>query len=299
MTHLQKKCLVGAACTHLLLLVVVLAASAFHAEPELTGEQVLSIIPTTILDRAGSGGGPLAPVTPQPARTQSIPTSVELPSPTSEAHSQPRQTIPQHPSHETAVTVTETPAKPSSKKKAAPDKPARRSTASGHVIPDFSTRVSLSGRNAPKNSESTNSATSESNGPVSRMADIRREIDNLNRIVATTGAPKTVVTMPGESDGDAFIGYNNFIFQAYYRAWRTPDTAAGKVAVAEVEIVVERDGTIKSAEIIRKSGDSALDRSVQRALDQVKDLPPFPKEAKDEQRSFKIRFNLEEKQSSG
>jgi TonB family protein len=124
-------------------------------------------------------------------------------------------------------------------------------------------------------------------------------LEELASNVRATGAKSTVVALPGEGGGEAFVGYETAIFNAYYHAWKTPEETTDRLAVADAKIVVSRDGTIVSAEIVSKSGDAAVDRSVQRALDQVKTLPPFPEKAKDTQRSFLIRFNLEAKQSSG
>jgi len=69
----------------------------------------------------------------------------------------------------------------------------------------------------------------------------------------------------------------------------------------DVKIVVARNGDVLSSDIVSKSGDPAVDQSVQRALDQVEreKLPPFPPKAEDTQRTFVIRFNFEAKQSAG
>jgi hypothetical protein len=48
---------------------------------------------------------------------------------------------------------------------------------------------------------------------------------------------------------------------------------------------------VLSAKIIRKTGDAALDRSVQRALDHVKTIgKSFPSGSKDSQRTFTLDF---------
>jgi hypothetical protein len=123
----------------------------------------------------------------------------------------------------------------------------------------------------------------------------------LDSSVRGRQTPVSVATLPGEGGGDAFVNYRTAVFNAYYQAWKTPDTAAHRLAVADVKIVVARNGDIISSEFVSKSGDTAVDQSVQRALDQVErqKLPPFPPKAEDTERTFIIRFNLEAKESAG
>ena len=109
----------------------------------------------------------------------------------------------------------------------------------------------------------------------------------------------TVVEMPGQGGGEAFAGYETVIYNVYFHAWTTPDGVADKLAGTDVKIVVARDGRVLSAEIINKSGERALDNSVERVLREVTKLPPFPASTHDEQRSYLIRFNLEAKEGSG
>ena len=110
-----------------------------------------------------------------------------------------------------------------------------------------------------------------------------------------------MVALPGEGGGEAFVGYRTAIFNAYYQAWKPPEGTTRRSASADVRIVVARNGDLLSSEIVTKSGDSAVDQSVQRALDQVErqKLPPFPTGAEDTPRTFLIRFDLEAKQSAG
>jgi TonB family protein len=64
-------------------------------------------------------------------------------------------------------------------------------------------------------------------------------------------------------------------------------------------VTIARDGSIISAELVNPSGGTALENSVQGALRRVTKLPPFPASARDTQRTFVIRFNLQAKEMSG
>jgi TonB family protein len=74
---------------------------------------------------------------------------------------------------------------------------------------------------------------------------------------------------------------------------------ADRVTGPEARVVVARDGAIRSAELVTSSGDPALDKSVERALRAVTKLPPFPAGAQEEERTFRIRLNLDAKKASG
>jgi TonB family protein len=105
-------------------------------------------------------------------------------------------------------------------------------------------------------------------------------------------------TLAGEGGGEAFVSYDNVVFNAYYNAWR-PEVATLRLPVAVVKIVVSRTGNITSSEFVTKSGDPMLDRSVQRALDAVRDLPAFPASTTAAERSFIITFDPKALQSAG
>ena len=106
---------------------------------------------------------------------------------------------------------------------------------------------------------------------------------------------------PGEGGGDAFVNYRDAVFSAYYHAWKTPEASAKNMAVADVKIVVSRNGDVLSSDFVTKSGDAAVDKSIQRALDQVEreKLPHFPSASSDDERTFFLRFDLQAKQSAG
>jgi TonB family protein len=61
---------------------------------------------------------------------------------------------------------------------------------------------------------------------------------------------------------------------------------------------VARDGRIIRATIVDRSGNRVLDLSVQKALDSVTKLPPFPEGSRDDQRTFTIDFNLKAKHAA-
>jgi len=90
----------------------------------------------------------------------------------------------------------------------------------------------------------------------------------------------------------AFTSYANFVVGVYRRTWE-PLIPSGlaRSRIAKVSVTIRSDGRVLSARIIRKTGDAALDRSVQRALDRVKTIgKSFPLGSKDSQRTFTLDF---------
>lgn len=99
--------------------------------------------------------------------------------------------------------------------------------------------------------------------------------------------------------GLAYADYAQFVKQIYDDAWVVmPDLAAEDGAVV-VKVTIARDGTVVRAIMATKSGQRSLDLSVQRALDSVTKIRPFPESTKDDQQTFKIEFNLKAKRGLG
>jgi TonB family protein len=296
---LQKKCFVASSGAHGLLLLVLLAAAIFHSEPAVTEEQVLTLISPRILDRDGSGGQAPAAVAPQPAVSQPQPQPQSQPPPVAPpSHPAPRiEPAPPPRVIETAKSIPTSEPKPKPERIAQerPSTSAKPTTKTHEVVADLShtTRISTPTR------RSNSTATAAHSTADTRSEEIARTFADLGSEIRDSAAKATVVTLPGEGGGEAFVGYETAIYNAYYHAWKAPQQATGSLAAADVKIVVTRDGSIISAELINPSGDSAIDHSVQRALDAVKQLPPFPESTRDTQRSFRISFTLDAKQSSG
>jgi TonB family protein len=308
MTRLQKKCFMLSVGVHGLLLVILVGTSAFRDKPDTKDlNLVATLVQLPIQDREGVGGGSPQPAAPAP---------------------QPPQPAPPAPAQQTAPPTRPTPAvvQPQPVARPKPVEPVepverpkprevteevkepglipKKVSKPHEIVPDFTPASSVISKKRSKTSTTEVSDAAEtaaqSAAATSRLRQrVAEAMNNLATGVAKSGAAGTVVDMPGQGGGEAFVGYETVIYNEYYRAWTPPDSIADRTAKADVKIVVARDGTILSAEIISKSGRPGLDRSVERALRVVTKLPPFPASAHDEQRSFLIRFNLESKEASG
>jgi TonB family protein len=108
----------------------------------------------------------------------------------------------------------------------------------------------------------------------------------------------TAIVVPGPG-GEAFANYGLYVRSMYDSAWNAPQDAPEDSAKVQIKVVIGRDGSIISSEISRKSGNPALDKSVQRALNAVRQFPPFPAESTDRERVFFINFDLKAKRQIG
>ena len=101
--------------------------------------------------------------------------------------------------------------------------------------------------------------------------------------------------MPGDSTV-AYANYASVVKSIYDRAWTLPDSIAADENTS-VKVIIASDGTVLSARIIERSGDAPVDASVQRALDRVTFIAPFPEGSSDKQRTYTINFNPQIKKS--
>lgn len=310
MTRLQKKCFVASTGMHGVLLLILVGSSAFRDKPVEKDIPILTMIPQNILDKAGAGGGSPEPATaapPQPAppTPQPAPTMVHTapPAPPQPVAPAPIPEPVERPHPRERVRERAPEPEPEISREATTPRPSHKATHEIH--PTFDPVTPTTHRKTkvkPADSEQQDAQAAEraaARAQARARNAVAQALDDMAANVKNSGAQGTVVDMPGQGGGEAFAGYETVIYNAYYHAWIAPDSVADKLAATGVKIVVARDGTILSAEIVSPSGERPLDKSVERALRAVMKLPPFPSGAHDEQRSFLIRFNLESKEGSG
>ena len=109
----------------------------------------------------------------------------------------------------------------------------------------------------------------------------------LNKL-QTKLSGRTSVNVPlGRYDS---ANYESLIRRKYMDATIHPGAISGD-PVVKVRLVIARNGRILSARVTGKSGVASWDRSVQKALDRVKFIKPFPESMKGSQQTFNLNFN--------
>jgi TonB family protein len=170
-------------------------------------------------------------------------------------------------------------------------------------------KVDLKSRTTAKVTRSTRNTSSEESDAKAAAAaaaaqrraanEISSAMGDLAHAISKGTKRAEVFDLPGQAGGAAFADYRTVLFNAYYNAWTCPRDVDNDLLSVEAKIIVARNGSIISAEITKRSSDASVNRSVQRALDNVRQLPPFPDGANEDQRSFKLRFNVKAKMSLG
>jgi protein TonB len=260
MNRLQKKCILATAGIHLLLLVILLVGPAFfEPRPKPDDSQVLDVIPANLIDAQFTSGVRNAqPPPPTPVETPPAP--------------QPQPTPPPPKPVEPVPTLTE---RLETMFKTEPPKPAPEKIQPHKIQPDLKPVV----HNAPKNVKDDS---------AQRALALRNAIRSLKK----NFSPSTTVDMPGNSSV-AYANYASAVKSIYDQAWaQVPlDTVANEDENVKARITIASDGTVISARIIDSSGDAALDASVQKTLERVTFIAPFPEGTADKQRIYTINFN--------
>jgi TonB family protein len=281
MNRLQKKCAIATAGFHLLLLVILIVGPAFFsAKQTVDDSQVLDVIPANLIDAQFNSGvknaQPPAPtpiVTPPPQSTPPAPKPFVQPAPAP------------------APTLTERLEKIF---KSEPAKPTPDLTPVEKQNPNQPPKVDLHlvTRLTPKNSPATK-PVDDSQQKLRTQA-----FQNAARNLKNNFTPATTVDMPGDSTA-AYANYASVVKSIYERAWVPPDDAANDDANTKVSVTIASDGTVISARIIGASGDSGVDATIQKTLDRVTFIAPFPSGTTDKERTYIINFNLKAKRMLG
>jgi TonB family protein len=298
MDRLQKKCVFASAGLHLLLLLILLIGPAFvssRSQPD--NMPVLDFVPSRTVDALISGGGnpnakpppaqfekplpvPPAPVT-KPAPPPP-PEKVQTPEP-------PREVVREVPPPKTPEYSLEPSKEPKPKKPAFEFTPVVRN---------------------PNEAKAEAKARAAAQAQEAAREYAQQEADRRRRLAAAFGraansleeglSSGTTIELKGPGGGG--LPYANFlqaVKSIYQRAWIVPDGITDENATVATSVTIARDGTVVTSRITRSSGNAAVDRSVQVTLDRVKYAAPLPDDAKENQRTVGINFNVAAKRATG
>jgi TonB family protein len=292
MNRLQKKCVIASTGFHLLLALILFVGPGFQSpEKKPENHDTVMFVPSKFLDAEIQGGGnpnakppPAAPV--QPVARPPAPTPPE-PKPEKAPEKEP----PKDPPREL--------------KSIKPDPDSLET----HTEKKHKIEVNLKpvNRDKDKDTKKAQKQPSESDTraqEAKELADRRRQLlsqlrQSADNIRAGTSSATAIEEIGPGGGGPAYANYAAWVKTKYENAWTPPDDAASDDAIAKVSVTIASDGTVMSARIIKSSGDSQVDRSVQRTLDRVTFIAPFPEGAKEKQRSYVINFNLKAKRGLG
>ena len=307
MSRLEKKCFIAATGTHLFLFLLVIFGSAFFvSHDKLSDVRPLRVVPTKLIDGAlaGGGGNPnVAPSDDQQKGQTLAPQPVQpLPQPA------PARPVQPPPKPEVKRTEPKTVIKRDKPEPAKPTKPTKEVAKETSKPKPDSTKVSkdppielkaVTRTNEDKVREARE-AEAQAQASAERAAR-RRAAEAISKATAElrSGFSQGTKVEIWGTGGEAYADYADFVKSVYEDAWVVSDQLTDEDGTAKVTVTIARSGRVISAHIERHSGDAMLDKSVQRALDKVKFVAPFPADTHDEQRTFTINFNLKAKRLLG
>jgi TonB family protein len=255
MNRLQKKCVMATAGIHLLLLVILIVGPAFFMPKSKTDDFHVLDVIPANLIDASFNSGVANAQAPAPVVT-------------------PPQPPPTPPAPVTQPTLVQRFEKIF---KSEPIKPTTNTTQPRKI----QINTQLVARTPPKTSPNDDARA--------------RAFKNAAQRLKKNFTPGTVVDMPGTSSGASYASYRDVIATIYYEAWTPPGNADNDEANTKVSVTIANDGTVISASIVTPSGDTHVDASIQRTLERVTFIAPFPKDAVEKERTYTINFNLKAK----
>jgi TonB family protein len=280
---LQKRCVIGTAGIHLLLLTILIFGPAFFNQQPKTDNTVLDVIPANLVDAALNSGVRDAQA-PQPAPAPAvIPPSLLRPPPLPAPTPEPKAVEPPQPAEVPTPSLLD---KFRELFKPTPPTPT--------VTPDMKRveKPEKSHDDIKVNLTKVTRKDFSKNNPTPQNTSDARAISTALRSLSHSLSSATRIDMPGNASA-AYANYATVVKSVYERAIvsNLPDQIGGNNEHALVKVTIARDGTVISATIVSPSGDSVWDNAVQRTIDQVTFVAPFPEGATEDQRSYTIDFN--------
>jgi len=258
MGRLKRSCVVGSVVFHALTLALLVLAPVLLAK-RVEKVQVIDLIPSEIVDQIMAPPAPVAPPTPP------------TPAPTKATPPKPKPTPPDP-----------TPPKPKPK----PVEVVKPKPKPKPVKPKIKVNLKSTMRQPDTQKVKAQQAAAERarQAEAKRQAALKQSLNNLDSKLSG----RTSVNVP--QGRYAAANYESLIRRKYVDATIHPGTISGD-PVVKVQLVIARNGNVISARIIGVSGLASWDRAVQKALDRVKRIAPFPAGMSGAKKTFNLNFN--------
>jgi TonB family protein len=285
MNRLMKKCFAGSAGAHLLLMVVLFVVPAFLTEkPKLDDSPILDFIPLKTVDALASGGG-----SPKGQLPQATPTPpVQPPQPPAVAPPPPER-----------ATDPEPPTEREKEQKPEKSDSLEANQKQKSRMPKVSTTLVR-----PKDTKKTGKQTPADDSREREANEARRQaaarIGQVASRIGSDMSASTTIDLKGPGGGG--VPYANFLQAVktrYTEAWVVPDSVTDDSATTAASVTIARDGTVIATRIVRSSGNSAVDQSVQATLARVRFAAPLPDNATENERTVTINFSVKAKRALG
>jgi len=160
--------------------------------------------------------------------------------------------------------------------------------------------VDVSTKLVKRDSKELSDTKTRADNQAKEIADARRraaaEISQTVRGIQGGLSGGTTIELKGPGGGGLpYANWKQAVKSVYDAAWILPAGITSDSATTAVTVTIARDGTVISARIIAPSGSPAVDQSVQAALDKVKFAARLPDDAREDQRTITIYFDVKAK----
>lgn len=324
MKRIRQKCFVGSVGLHALLLIILLVAPAFLNKPEPKKERIpIKLIDGAVLaalSKAASAPAhvpspaPARPVpvvqkeTPKPAPPKEkttpkplvkvaepkkpAPKKVEPKKIVSKPTPKPRKITPKKPTPKPPVIKPPTRSKPRPKprvRKATPRPKPKIKVSLNNLTPQRDVRA----EQARQRKVADAARQVQAREDTRRRANLKRDLAKVFSGSKNYSERVTFKTSGGSSRST--MDYGTMLVKAYTRAWNPPAELAGRLHIITVSVTIAKSGRVTNKRIVKKSGISSVDRSVQATLDRATKFRAFPSGMTESQKTYTIDFNLQAK----
>ena len=268
MGKLKRSCLAGSFVLHAMIIALLVLGPMLLAKRQ-EKVQVIDLIPSEIVDQILS---PKVSVTP-PTTTQTKPTPPK-PKPVKITKPKPKPTPPKP----KPVKITKPKPKPT------PPRPKPVKT----TKPKPQIKVNL--KPTIRRPDSSKVKAQQEAAERARKVNAKRQEtlnNSINRLSSNLSGSTAVNAPLGRL---AAANYESLIRKKYMDATFHPG-AINRDPVVKVRLVIARSGNVLSAQIINNSDVTSWDRAVQKSLDRVKHIAPFPKSISGSKKTFTLNFN--------
>jgi TonB family protein len=312
MNRLNKKCYIASAAFHGLLLGVFLFGSAFlvpQDKPE--QRQMLKVYdPSLLNDGTTTGGNPnVAVVQPSsaPAATPPTPVPPTVVTPPVQPPPKPQVEVPKSvvPPKLKTKPVPEKDIEPVINKTKPSEDPPKPKKPKVVIDPkELQPTTRTVSKPTPKDTAQADAKAAHDREVKEAKEANRRATEAIGRMVKNisnnTSSRATPVEIFGPGGGGPLsAGYKDLVASKYTSAWVPPPDLSDETATVIVSITISSDGNVINGRITKRSGNAAMDRSIQTTLDNVTYIAPFPKGSEDRERTYTLTFNLQAKRSIG
>lgn len=300
MNRFEKKCFVGSATFHGVLLAVIFLGAAFSSNkvPSDMGPAI-TMLPNPGAAPSGNGAPPPAappakPAPPEPEPPQPKPEPVKQPDPEPVKTKVINREEPKETEKEKGGLPV--PVQKNTKKEVVKDTPKAKSplvnttvVRRSNVVDQTAVKLAAAQRERDLRAARAAQAAAQAqrDAAIAEMNDILRGNG--------TGLGNSRVASPnsiggGGGEGVASGRYGDGLKAIYDSKWILNADAYDDEASATVRVTIRRDGTVLSSSITKPSGNASFDRSVRAVLNNVTRVQPFPTEMKEPERVFTWRF---------